>query len=131
MTDDQKQTLKDEVMSRMNAYIATFLSSTREDAQTFVKLPVAYITETDVQMHESYPLDPEKLRQSTGLHHLNGRVEVLHISTTKAHVLIEATREREDNSPIEQLQSLYIWQRRDGKSEWLITAFSGIRLVLD
>lgn len=130
MSDDQ-QALKNEVMSRMNDYIAAFLSGTRKDAQSFVKLPVAYISETGVQMHESYPLDPEMLRQSTGLHHLNGRVEILHISTTKAHVLIEAMREREDNSPIENLQSIYIWQRPDVQSEWLITAFSGIRLPLD
>ena len=131
MNDDEKQTLINEVMIRMNAYIATFLSGSREDTQAFVKLPVAYINDTEVQMHERYPLDPEELRHSTGLHHLNGRVEVLHIGATKAHVLIRATREREDCSPIEQLQSLYIWQRRDAQSAWLISAFSGIRLALD
>ena len=40
MSDDQ-QALKNEVMSRMDEYITAFLSGTREDAQVFVKLPVA------------------------------------------------------------------------------------------
>ncbi|NIP22713.1 MAG: hypothetical protein GWO38_02580 [Phycisphaerae bacterium] len=78
-------------------------------------------------MHVCYPFDPVKLRQETGLHHLDGRIEVIHVSPTKAHVLIEAIRKREDGSSIEGLQSLYIWQRSDTNSEWLITAFSGIK----
>ncbi len=130
MSDDQ-QVQKNEVMSRMNDYITAFLSGTREDALAFVKLPVAYIAGTEVQIHEGYPFDPVKLRQETGLHHLDGRVEIIHVNPTKAHVLIEAMRKREDDSPIEGLQSLYIWQRCDAKNPWLITAFSGIRLELD
>ena len=127
MTDDEKEAIKSEVMRRMDDYTLAFLKGTREDAQAFVKLPVAYVAESEVQMHERYPFDPVTLRQESGLHHLDGPIEVIHVSSTKAHVLIEAMRKRADDSSIEALRSIYIWQRHDVNSQWLITVFSGIK----
>ena len=43
----------------------------------------------------------------------------------KAHVVIDATRMRTDNSPIEKVGAFYILQKREGK--WKIAAFSGVR----
>jgi len=47
------------------------------------------------------------------------------VDETKAHVQIDATRMRADDSPIEVVGAYYILQKRDG--DWKIAAFSGVR----
>lgn len=114
-----------EVMAVLHKYQQAIETGSRDDIQTMVHLPVAYITEDDVQMRERYPFDPEKLRQVTGFHHGDSAYNVLHIDETKAHVVIDATRMRADNSPIEAVGAFYILQKRG--DDWKIAAFSGIR----
>ncbi len=114
-----------EVMDLLHRYQQAIETGTRDEIQTMVHLPVAYITEDDVQMRERYPFDPEKLRQATGFHHGNSTYNVVHVDETKAHVQIDATRMRADDSPIEVVGAYYILQKRDG--EWKIAAFSGVR----
>ncbi len=97
----------------------------REEVQAYVHLPVAYFSEDDIQMRERYPFDPEKLRELTGFHHAKMTFNVLHMDDRKAHVLVEGTRHRADDSQIEALAAVYILQKRNGK--WKIAAFSGIR----
>ncbi len=121
----RREELVAEVMAVLHNYQQAFKTGTRDDIQAMVHLPVAYITEDDVQMRERYPFDPVKLREATGFHHGESTHDVLHIDETKAHVLINATRMRADNSPIEQVGAFYILQKRDG--EWKIAAFSGVR----
>ncbi len=114
-----------DVMAVLNDYQGALETGTREDMQAHVHLPVAYITEDDVQMRERYPFDPQKLRELMGFHHSESKYEVMHVDETKAHVLITATRMREDDSHIEYIEAFYILQKRDGV--WKIAAFSGIR----
>ncbi|MFP6746443.1 MAG: hypothetical protein VCD66_02440 [Alphaproteobacteria bacterium] len=121
----RRDELAAEVMAVLNAYTETLVSGGRDDIQAFVHLPVAYITEDDVQMRERYPFDPRKLREIMGFHHGTSMHDVMHVDETKAHVSITATRMREDDSPIEYIEAFYILQKRGG--EWKIAAFSGIR----
>jgi len=121
----RRETAVNEVLSIMRDYQAAFESGTRDDVQRFVHLPVTYIAEDTVQLRDRYPFDPEKLRQHLNFDHVDMTSDVLHIDETKAHVLITGKRKRADDSLIETVESIYIFQRRDG--EWKIVAFSGVR----
>ncbi len=114
-----------EVLDLLERYQQAIETGTRDEIQTMVHLPVGYITEDDVQMRERYPFDPVKLRAVTGFHHGQSSYDVVAIDETKAHIVITATRMREDDSPIEYVSAFYILQKRG--DEWKIAAFSGIR----
>ena len=81
-----------EVMDLLERYQQAIETGTRDEIQTMVHLPVAYIAEDSVQMRERYPFDPVKLREATGFHHGASTYNVLHIDETKAHVVIELGR---------------------------------------
>ncbi len=115
----------EEVVKILKAYTAAIETGSRDETQAFAHMPVAYVTENDVQMRERYPFDPAKLRELTGFHHAEMEYRVIHMDHTKAHVLVEGTRHRADNTVIEAVNAVYIMQRRDG--DWKIAAFSGIR----
>ena len=121
----RRDVLVTEVLAVLHAYQGALEHGTREDIQKNVHLPVAYVTEDDVQMRERYPFDPQKLRVAMDFHHSNAEYVVMHIDETRAHVAITATRMREDDSPIEYVEAFYILQNRD--DQWKIAAFSGIR----
>ncbi len=114
-----------EVLAVLHDYEGALESGTRDDMQAHVYLPVAYITEDEVQMRERYPFDPQKLREMMGFHHVKAEYEVTHVDERKAHVVITSTRWREDDSPTEYIEAFYILQKRD--AVWKIAAFSGIR----
>jgi len=116
---------KDEIIALLENYQYAIENGERSDTQAYVHLPVGYISEDEVQLRNRYPFDPAKLRAATGFHHANMKYTVIHMDDTKAHVLVEGTRNRKDNSVIETVDAVYILQRRDGK--WKIAAFSGIR----
>ena len=121
----RREELVAEVMVLLDKYQEAIEVGTRDDIQELVHLPVAYITEDDVQMRERYPFDPAKLRAATGFHHGDSDYNVVHVEENKAHVLVTATRRREDNSAIENVGAFYILQKREG--QWKVAAFSGIR----
>jgi len=121
----RREAAVNEVLSIMRDYQTAFETGTRDDVQRFVHLPVAYITEDSVQLRDRYPFDPEKLRQQSNFDHVDMACDVIHIDETKAHVLITGQRKRADDSLIETVESVYIFQRRDGV--WKIAAFSGVR----
>ena len=116
---------RDAVVARLEDYIRAFETGTREDLQAFCQLPVAYVTDTEVQLRRRYPFDPVALREKTGLHRSEMRIDVLHVDAHRAHVALEGTRLREDGSVIEGIEAVYFLHHLDG--EWKITLISGIR----
>lgn len=125
MDDARRDELVAAALEFMERYNAAFRQGTRDDLQALVHLPVAYISETDVQFRDRYPFDPVKLRASSGFHHAETTTQVVHLEETRAHLLIEGTRHRPDGSVIESIQSFYILQDRG--EGWKVAAFSGIR----
>ena len=124
----RRDVLVAEVLAVLHAYQEALEHGTREDLQKHVHLPVAYVTEDNVQMRERYPFDPQKLRVAMDFHHSNSEYAVMHIDETKAHIAITATRMREDDCPIEYVEAFYILQNRN--NQWKIAAFSGIRTAV-
>ena len=114
-----------DVLATLREYIRAFETGTRDDAQAFCHLPIAYVTDTQVQLRERYPFDPVKLRQVTGLVRSDVTLKVLHMDETRAHVVIEGERLRADGSVIEGIQALYILHRL--RDVWRITLISGLR----
>jgi len=121
-----EQSLSDEVEATLRRYITAFeTDGTRDDLESFCQLPLAYVSDREVQLRDRYPFDPVKLRESTGLRRSNVELEVIHVDEHKAHVLIEGTREREDGTVIEHIESVYILHRVG--TAWKISLMSGIR----
>ena len=125
MTEERRAELETEIEAFMARYNTAFVSGTREDLQALVHLPVIYVSETEAQVREQYPFDPERMREATGFHHPETRTRIVHLEETRAHLTIEGTRHREDGSIIESIDSFYILHKRDG--EWGVSVFSGIR----
>jgi len=125
MTEERRAELETEIEAFMARYNTAFVSGTREDLQALVHLPVIYVSETEAQVREQYPFDPERMREATGFHHPETRTRIVHLEETRAHLTIEGTRHREDGSVIESIDSFYILHKRDG--EWGVSVFSGIR----
>ncbi|MBJ82334.1 MAG: hypothetical protein CL462_05435 [Acidimicrobiaceae bacterium] len=125
MAEKRRAELETEIEAFMARYNTAFVSGTREDLQALVHLPVIYVSETEAQVREQYPFDPERMREATGFHHPETRTRIVHLEETRAHLTIEGTRHREDGSIIESIDSFYILHKRDG--EWGVSVFSGIR----
>lgn len=125
MTEERRAELETEIEAFMARYNTAFVSGTREDLQALVHLPVIYVSETEAQVREQYPFDPERMREATGFHHPETETRIVHLEETRAHLTIEGTRHREDGSIIESIDSFYILHKRDG--EWGVSVFSGIR----
>ena len=119
---------RDEVVAFLEDYIRAFETGTREDLQAFCQSPVAYVTDSEVQLRERYPFDPVKLREKTGLARSEMRIDVLHLDAHRAHVALEGTR---------QTQRRQRHRRGRGRvfpapprRPWKITLISGIRKEL-
>ena len=122
MTDS---VLRQEVELVLEKYIRAFETGTREDLQAFCRLPIAYVSDDEVQLRDRYPFDPVKLREITGIRRSQVVLNVVHIDDAKAHVLIEGTRNREDGSVVEHINAVYILHKLDGI--WKISLMSGLR----
>ena len=122
---DRRQQLEREIDDFMKQYNEAFVSGTREDLQELVHLPVTYVSETEAQLRERYPFDPEKMREVTGFHHPETEVRIVQLEETRAHLTIEGTRHRQDGSIIESIDSFYILHKIEGR--WGVSVFSGIR----
>ena len=125
MTDERRVELEVEIEAFMARYNAAFTSGPRDDLEALVHLPVIYVSETEAQVRERYPFDPEHMREATGFHHPQTETTIVHLEENRAHLTIEGTRHREDGSVIESIDSFYILHKRDG--EWGVSVFSGVR----
>ena len=125
LTNERKRVLEAEIDSFMIEYNAAFVSGTRDDLQALVHLPVIYVSETEAQVRETYPFDPQRMREAIEFHHPETTIKIVHIEENRAHLTIEGTRHRADGSVIESIDSFYILNKRDGK--WGVSVFSGIR----
>ncbi len=130
MADDvlsaqRRDELEAEITDFMSRYNAAFTSGTRDDLQQLVHLPVIYVSETEAQVRDRYPFDPEKMRAVSDFDHPRTETRIVHLEETRAHLVIEGTRHRADGSVIESIDSFYILHKRDG--EWKVSVFSGIR----
>jgi hypothetical protein len=125
MNNEHRAVLEAEIEELMGRYNAAFESGTRDDLQALVHLPVIYVSETEVQVRDRYPFDPERMRATMGFHHPESEIRIVHLEETRAHLTIEGTRHREDGSVIESIDSFYILHKRDGV--WKVSVFSGIR----
>ena len=125
MSADQREELVVEIDEFMTRYNEAFVSGTRDDLEALVHLPVIYVSETEAQVRERYPFDPERMREATGFHHPNTTTTIVHLEEARAHLTIEGTRHRQDGSIIESIDSFYILHKRDGA--WKVSVFSGVR----
>ena len=61
MTVQRREELQLEIKAFMDLYNEAFVSGTREDLQALVHLPVIYVSETETQIRDRYPFDPERM----------------------------------------------------------------------
>lgn len=125
MDDERRAVLEAEIHAFMSRYNSAFTDGTRDDLEALVHLPVIYVSETEAQVRDRYPFDPERMRDVTGFHHPQTETRIVHLEENRAHLVIEGTRHKEDGSIIESIDSFYILHKRDG--EWKVSVFSGVR----
>lgn len=125
MTAERRTELEAEITEFMGRYNKAFTSGTRNDLQELVHLPVIYVSETEAQVRDRYPFDPEKMRAASDFDHPRTETRIVHLEETRAHLVIEGTRHRADGSVIESIDSFYILHKRD--NAWKVSVFSGIR----
>jgi hypothetical protein len=125
MDNQRRAMLEAEIEAFIGRYNQAFTSGTRHDLEELVHLPVIYVSETEAQVRDRYPFDPERMREATGFHHPETQTRIVHLEETRAHLTIEGTRHREDGSIIESIDSFYILHKREGG--WRVSVFSGIR----
>ena len=125
MDNERRVILEAEIVAFITRYNQAFTSGTRDDLQALVHLPVIYVSETEAQVRDRYPFDPERMREASGFHPPDTETTIVHLEETRAHLKIEGTRHREDGSIIESIDSFYILHKRE--EEWKVSVFSGIR----
>jgi hypothetical protein len=115
-----------EVTATYQRYLRAFIDSDLPGIDAVVSYPLAYVGVADVQMHDTFPINPAELRRAKAWHTtLDSRFEVVAATADKAHVvLFHADRVRADGSLIETISAFYAFRRTaDG---WKLYAISDV-----
>lgn len=104
--------IRQEVGAAFARYLAAFIDNDMSTINSVVAYPMAYIGAGDVRIFDTFPIDPADLMRAKGWHGtLNTRYEVVAVSPTKAHVILEtADRVREDGTLIETASGFYAFK---------------------
>ena len=109
----------------MNVYAPGFSNSDIEAIDQTVKYPIAYLRNGTVSMHDSYPIDPQKLRTAKGWDHTSDwDFEVTAANDQEAHAVASSIRRRKDGSIIEHVQAFYAFTKTD--QGWKMYAVSDV-----
>ncbi|MER7894535.1 hypothetical protein ABTX15_32625 [Micromonospora sp. NPDC094482] len=124
--DNEGSRLADEVLAAYLRYLDAFITNDIQGLDAVVAYPLAHIAESDVQMHDVFPINPAELKRSKDWYTTrNSRFQVLAVSPSKAHVVLySADRVREDGSLIETVSAFYAFKLTD--DGWKIYAFSDV-----
>ncbi|MGE0700571.1 MAG: hypothetical protein AB7O57_15845 [Hyphomicrobiaceae bacterium] len=120
------EVIRQEVATAYEAYLAAFLANDMAGIDRVVKYPLAFISDGDISLVDSYPVRPAELMARTGWDHTTDNdYEIVAASPEKAHVILRnAKRRRRDGSLIETISAFYAFTRtREG---WKMFAFSGV-----
>ncbi len=95
-------------------YVEGFRTNDVSLIDKIVRYPIAYIKSGRVEMRDSYPVDPAKLKEELGWDHsIDWSYEVSGINETTAHMVASATRCRKDGSVIEHVHGFYAFTKTD------------------
>lgn len=118
--------VRDELLeSYEKYYVEGFRTNDVSLIDEIVRYPIAYIRDGQVEMRDTYPIDPARLKAELGWDHSkNWTYEINGISETNAHMTASATRCRKDGSVIENVHGLYSFCRVGGA--WKMYAIAEI-----
>jgi len=114
--------LKEEVINTyMKYYVEGFKKNDISLIDKMIKYPLTYIKDGSATMCESYPINPQKLKDEKGWDHsTDWSFEVTAVNEREAHAIASATRCRKDGSIIEGVHGFYAFTKtNDG---WKIYA---------
>ena len=107
----------------MDYYVEGFKQNDVSIIDKIVRYPIAYIKMGQVEMRDSYPVDPKALKEATGWDHsVDWKFDIPAINASSAHAIASATRCRSDGSVIEHVHGFYAFTRVDG--EWKMYALA-------
>jgi len=96
-------------------YVAGFRSNDIKLIDQIVQYPIAYVRDGKVEMCNSYPVDPARLKIDLNWDHsVDWHYEIAGVSDTNAHMTASATRCRKDGSVIERVHGFYSFTQIDG-----------------
>lgn len=110
MTFDE---LKQEVLDTyMNYYVEGFKLNDISLIDKMVKYPIAYINDGSVTMCDSYPINPQILKEENQWDHsIDWKFEVTAVNDKDAHAVASAIRCRKDGSKIETVHGFYAFTK--------------------
>ncbi len=107
--------LKDELRRTYEKYVEGFKTNDVELIDEIVRYPIAYLKDGVVEMMDSYPIDPAKLKADKGWDHsTDWHFDIPAINDHHAHAVASAVRRRVDGSVIERVHGFYALTKIDG-----------------
>jgi hypothetical protein len=96
----------------MKNYVAGFKSNDVSLIDRMVQYPIAYIKDGSVTMCDSYPIDPQSLKEEKGWDHsIDWKFEVTAANDSEAHAVASAVRCSKDGSKIESVHGFYAFTK--------------------
>jgi organic hydroperoxide reductase OsmC/OhrA len=114
------------VRTAYERYLDAFTHADLAAIDAVVAYPLAHISQGDVRLCGTFPIDPAELRRTSGWHTtVNARYDVVAVSPEKAHLILHrGDRVRADGSLIETVAAFYAFTRTD--QGWKIFAISDL-----
>ncbi|NTB87860.1 hypothetical protein [Agrobacterium tumefaciens] len=122
---NRQDVLKDELRRTYEKYVEGFKANDVKLIDEIVRYPIAYLKDGVVEMMDSYPIDPAKLKAAKGWDHsTDWHFDIPAINDHHAHAVASAVRRRVDGSVIERVHGFYAFTKIDGS--WKMYAFSEV-----
>lgn len=121
-TEKYKQEVHD---TYMNFYVPGFSNNDMALINQIIKYPITHMQNGEVSMHDSYPIDPQKLKDEKGWDHTSDwKFEVTSANDKQAHAVASSIRRRKDKSIIEHVNAFYAFTHTD--TGWKMFAISDV-----
>ena len=110
-----------------DVYLKAFNANDLNAINATIRYPLAYIADGEVRIVDAFPYGPAELKRSKGwAKTVDADVDVVAVSSTKAHVILRnARRLRQDGSLIETVSAFYAFMKT-AEGAWKIFAVSAV-----
>ena len=111
-----KLILKQEVLDAYDSYVKAFIKGDTKEVENHLSFPNYRFLDGEIKEFNKFHSNLNELKNRGYRDTIALNIDVVEINEEKAHlVLKEALRIKENNGPIEQISSFYIFIKEDNK----------------
>jgi hypothetical protein len=111
-----KLILKQEVLDAYDGYVKTFIKGDKKEVENFLSFPNFRFLDGEIKEFNKFHSNLNELKNRGYKDTIALSIDVVEINEEKAHlVLKEALRVKDNNEPLEQISSFYIFIKEDNK----------------